>query len=219
MFNFGALGIDNIKKLKLLSRSEFEKSINFNLSKKNILVTFHPVTLEISTSENQFSEILRSISQLKDTGVIFTKSNSDHDGRIINKMIDNYVSKNKNCIAFHSLGQLRYLSALNYVDAVVGNSSSGLLEAPSFKIGTINIGNRQKGRIKALSVLDCDPISSSINESVRILYSQDFQNTLSKIENPFGDGGASKRIKKIVKSYDLSNILKKSFHDITIINQ
>jgi len=217
VFNFGALGIENIKKLKLLSRNEFQKSINFNLSKKNILVTFHPVTLEISTSKAQFNELLLSISQLKETNVIFTKANSDHDGRIINKMIDNYVSKNENCVAFNSLGQLRYLSALSYVDSVVGNSSSGLLEAPSFKIGTINIGDRQNGRIKAPSVLDCDPNVNSINEAFDVLYSKDFQTTLVGVRNPFDHGGASKKIKKIIKFFDLSNILKKPFYNISII--
>ena len=216
VFNFGAVGIDNIKKLKLLSKNEFQKSINFSLNKKNIIVTFHPVTLEDSTSKFQFNELLHSIKKLKDTNVIFTKSNSDHDGRIINIMIDDYVSNNSNCIAFDSLGQLRYLSALKYVDAIVGNSSSGLLEAPSFKIGTINIGDRQKGRIKAVSILDCNSCTKSINEAFDTLYSKDFQNLLSRVENPFGDGGASKKIKQIIKKFDLSNILKKSFYNINI---
>lgn len=216
VFNFGALGIDNIKKLKLLSKSEFEKSINFNLNKKNILVTFHPVTLEKSTSETQFYELLHSISNLKDTNIIFTKSNSDHDGRIINNMIDTFVLKNSNSVVFYSLGQLRYLSALRYVDAIVGNSSSGLLEAPSFKIGTINIGDRQKGRIKASSVLNCYPNFESINEAFDILYTKEFQNTLSNVRNPFDAGGASKKINKILKNFDLTDILKKSFYDLNI---
>jgi GDP/UDP-N,N'-diacetylbacillosamine 2-epimerase (hydrolysing) len=148
VFNVGGMGIENIKRLKLLSKEDFEKSIDFKLNKKNIIVTFHPVTLEISTAKNQFQNILNVIDTLKDTNIIFTKANSDTDGRVINSMIDGYVSKNKNkSVAFTSLGQLRYLSALQYVDAMVGNSSSGLAEAPSFKIATINIGDRQKGRI------------------------------------------------------------------------
>ena len=195
VFNFGALGIENIKKLKLLSRIQFEKSINFSLNKKNILVTFHPVTLEKATSESQFNELLQIISNLKDTNIIFTKSNSDHDGRIINEMIDNFVSLNSNSIAFYSMGQLRYLSALCYVDAIVGNSSSGLLEAPSFKIGTINIGDRQKGRVKAQSVLNCNPSIESINEAFEILYTKEFQNILSNVKNPFDLGSSSKNIK------------------------
>jgi GDP/UDP-N,N'-diacetylbacillosamine 2-epimerase (hydrolysing) len=155
VFNVGGMGIENIKKLKLLTRDEFEKSIEFKLNKKNILVTFHPVTLENSTAKEQFQELLDVIDELKDTNIIFTKANSDTDGRVINQMIDEYVAKNfHKSIGFSSLGQLRYLSALQFVDAMVGNSSSGLTEAPSFRIGTINIGDRQKGRIKAESVID-----------------------------------------------------------------
>jgi GDP/UDP-N,N'-diacetylbacillosamine 2-epimerase (hydrolysing) len=157
VFNVGGMGIENIKRLKLLSKDEFEKSIEFKLNIKNILVTFHPVTLENSTAKEQFQELLDAIDELEDTNIIFTKANSDTDGRVINQMIDEYVTKNSHkSIVFTSLGQLRYLSALQYVDAVVGNSSSGLAEAPSFKIGTINIGDRQKGRIKASSVIDCE---------------------------------------------------------------
>lgn len=214
VFNFGALGIENIKKLKLYSRIQFEKSINFSLNKKNILVTFHPVTLEKSTAESQFNELLIAISNLKDTNIIFTKSNSDHDGRIINEMIDNFVSFNSNSIAFHSMGQLGYLSALCYVDAIVGNSSSGLLEAPSFKIGTINIGDRQKGRIKAQSVLNCKPTVESINKAFEILYTKEFQNILSDVKNPFDAGSSSKKIKNVIKNIDLTDILKKSFYDL-----
>jgi GDP/UDP-N,N'-diacetylbacillosamine 2-epimerase (hydrolysing) len=138
VYNVGAMGIENIRRIKLLSKEEFEKSINFKLNEKNILVTFHPVTLENNTAENQFSELLEAIDKLKNTNIIFTKANSDTDGRIINKMIDEYVLKNRHkAIAFTSLGQLRYLSAMQYVDAVVGNSSSGIVEDPSFKIGTV----------------------------------------------------------------------------------
>ncbi len=139
VFNVGGLGIDNIKKLKLLSKDEFEASIDFKLNKKNILVTFHPVTLENSTAKEQFQILLDVVDELEDTHIIFTKANSDTDGRVINNMIDEYVKNhNDKAVCFTSLGQLRYLSALQYVDAMVGNSSSGLAEAPSFKIGTIN---------------------------------------------------------------------------------
>ena len=141
VYNVGGMGIENIKRLKLLSKEEFEKSIDFKLNKKNILVTFHPVTLEKSTAKQQFQELLNAIDKLEDTNIIFTKANSDTDGRVINSMIDEYVNKNSlKSVCFTSLGQLRYLSALQYIDAMVGNSSSGLGEAPSFKIGTINIG-------------------------------------------------------------------------------
>ncbi|MGJ0318155.1 UDP-N-acetylglucosamine 2-epimerase [Aliarcobacter cryaerophilus] len=215
VFNVGGMGIENIKRLKLLSKDEFEKSIEFKLNSKNILVTFHPVTLENSTAKEQFQQLLDAIDELEDTNIIFTKANSDTDGRVINTMIDEYGTKNSHkSIVFTSLGQLRYLSALQYVDAVVGNSSSGLAEAPSFKIGTINIGDRQKGRIKASSVIDCEPNKDSILKSFEKLYSKEFQETLKTTINPYGDGYASKKIVEILKSVDLKNILKKSFYDL-----
>ena len=215
VFNVGGMGIENIKRLELLNKKEFEKSIEFKLNIKNILVTFHPVTLENSTAKEQFKELLDAIDELEDTNIIFTKANSDTDGRVINQMIDEYVIKNSHkSIGFTSLGQLRYLSALQYVDAVVGNSSSGLAEAPSFKIGTINIGDRQKGRIKASSVIDCEPNKDSILKSFEKLYSKEFQESLKDTINPYGDGCASKKIVEILKSVDLENILKKSFYDL-----
>ena len=215
VFNVGGMGIENIKRLKLLSKEEFEKSIEFKLNSKNILVTFHPVTLENSTAKEQFQQLLDAIDELEDTNIIFTKANSDTDGRVINQMIDEYVTKNSHkSIVFTSLGQLRYLSALQYVDAVVGNSSSGLAEAPSFKIGTINIGDRQKGRIKASSVIDCEPNKDSILNSFEKLYSKEFQETLKTTINPYGSGCASKKIVEILKNVNLKNILKKSFYDL-----
>lgn len=215
VFNVGGMGIENIKRLKLLNKDEFEKSIDFKLKYKNILVTFHPVTLENSTAQEQFKELLDAIDELEDTNIIFTKANSDTDGRVINQMIDEYVTKNSHkSIGFTSLGQLRYLSALQYIDAVVGNSSSGLAEAPSFRIGTINIGDRQKGRIKASSVIDCEPNKDSILKTFEKLYSKEFQEKLKIVQNPYGDGCASKKIVEILKSVDLKNILKKSFYDL-----
>lgn len=215
VFNVGGMGIENIKKLQLLSRQEFEKSIGFQLNKKNILVTFHPVTLENATAEKQYQELLHAIDSLEDTNIIFTKANSDTDGRIINQMCDAYVAQNSHkAVCFTSLGQLRYLSALQYMDAVVGNSSSGLAEAPSFKIGTINIGDRQKGRIKALSVIDCKPTKLSISQAFETLYSQEFQSRLQTVKNPYGNGCASEKIVEILKKTHLENILKKPFFDV-----
>ena len=217
VFNVGGMGIENIKRLKLLSREEFEKSIDFKLNKKNILVTFHPVTLENSTAKEQFRELLNAVDELKDTCIIFTKANSDTDGRVINQMCDEYVAKNPHkSVGFTSLGQLRYLSALLHVDAVVGNSSSGLAEAPSFKIGTINVGDRQKGRIKADSVIECEATKISITKAFEKLYSKEFQGALLAVQNPYGDGCASKKIIEELKKLDLGNILKKSFYDLRV---
>jgi GDP/UDP-N,N'-diacetylbacillosamine 2-epimerase (hydrolysing) len=220
VYNVGGLGIDNIKKLRLLTKEEFEKSINFKLTKKNIIVTFHPVTLENATAKEQFLNLLEAIDKLEETHIIFTKANSDTDGRIINSMIDEYVSKNSHkSVAFTSLGQLRYLSALQYVDAMVGNSSSGVAEAPSFKIGTINIGDRQKGRIMAESIINCDSSSEAISNAFQRLYSNDFKKILRNSTNPYGDGGASKKIKDTIKDINLDGILKKSFYDIKQYNE
>jgi len=217
VFNVGGLGIDNIKKLKLLSKEEFESSIDFKLNKKNILVTFHPVTLEHSTAKEQFQILLNVVDELEDTHIIFTKANSDTDGRVINNMIDEYVIKNSHkSVGFTSLGQLRYLSALQYVDVMVGNSSSGLAEAPSFKIGTINIGDRQKGRIMADSVIDCASDFNAIKNSFTRLYSEEFRKILVDSKNPYGNGGASLKIKNSIKKIELTNILKKIFYDLKV---
>ena len=217
VFNVGGMGIESIKKLSLLSKEELEDSIGFKLGKKNLLVTFHPVTLEKDTAKHHFSRLLQALDTLCDTHIIFTKANSDTDGRVINAMIDEYVAKHpKNTIAFTSLGQLRYLSALQYIDAVVGNSSSGLLEAPSFHIGTINIGDRQKGRIKAKSVIDAQPNALSITNALKTLYSQEFQDKLKNIQNPYGKGEGSEKIIQVLKQSDLDTIVKKSFYDIEV---
>lgn len=219
VFNVGGLGIDNIKKFKLMNREEFEDSINFKLCPKNLLVTFHPVTLEHATAVEQFQNLLNALDELQDTRFIFTKPNADTEGRAIIKMIDDYVSRNSHkAIAFVSLGQLRYLSAMQFVDGIVGNSSSGLAEAPTFNIGTINIGDRQRGRIKADSVIDCEPNKESIMTAIRKLYSEEFRDKLKNVKNPYGEGGASKKIKEVLKEKDLADILKKEFYDISVVD-
>ncbi|MFH1645555.1 MAG: UDP-N-acetylglucosamine 2-epimerase [Candidatus Omnitrophota bacterium] len=216
IFNVGGIGVDLINRTKLLSRSEFEKSIERSLSKKNLLITYHPVTLENNTSQEQFQELLEALDGLQDTLLIFTKPNSDTYGRVIIQMIDEYVKNNSDkSVSFVSLGLLRYLSGMQYVDAVVGNSSSGLSEAPSFKIGTINIGDRQRGRLKAESVIDCESKKDSITLALEKLYTKSFQRILKTVKNPNGEPGAAKKIKRILKKQPLSNILKKKFYDIS----
>lgn len=215
VFNVGGLGVESIRRLTLLHRKELEKSLGFRFNKRNLLITFHPATLENGTAERQFQEVLAALDGLLDTNLIFTKANSDTDGRVINSMIDDFVARNrKKSVAFTSLGQLRYLSVMQYVDGVVGNSSSGLLEAPSFRIGTINIGDRQRGRIKAESVIDCEGSREDILHAIERLYSEDFRQKLQKTINPYGDGFASRRIIEILRAVELNGLVKKSFYDL-----
>ena len=216
VYNYGEAGLDNIINLKLLSKGNFEKSINFILDKQSLLVTYHPTTLDvIEKVEEDFKNILEVLDELENTSLIFTKANSDEGGRLINNMIDNYIkTSSKKAIAFTSLGQLRYLSALQYVDAVFGNTSSGIVEAPSFKIGTINIGTRQKGRVQALSVINSTNEKQSIQNAIGKLYSDEFQSQLQSVVNPYGKGNSSYNTKEILKNIDLDNIIKKSFWDM-----
>ena len=210
VYNVGAPGLDNIRLMDLLSREDFEDSIGRKLMEKNLLITFHPVTLEDSSAAEQFQSLLSALDQFENTLLIFTKPNSDKDGRIIIKMIDDYVAQNTNkAIAFTSLGQLRYLSALKYVDAVVGNSSSGIIEVPSFGIPTINIGDRQKGRVAANSVLHC---GTSTDEIFKLIQSS-LSHPPKKIINPYGEGKASDRIFEVIKGF-VSISLKKQFYNI-----
>ena len=218
VFCVGGLGVDNILKLKLLDREELEESLSIKLEKKNLLVTFHPVTLEKDTATEQMSEVLNSLETLHDTRIIFTLANADTGGIRLNKMIENFVEQNKNATAFDSLGQLRYLSCLKHVDGVIGNSSSGLTEVPSFKKGTVNIGDRQKGRLRANSVIDCFPTQSSIDTALEKLYSSEFNNTLRKVKNPYGSGGASEKIVNGLEKMRDQNLLKKKFYHLPVEN-
>jgi GDP/UDP-N,N'-diacetylbacillosamine 2-epimerase (hydrolysing) len=213
VFLVGGLGIDSIKHLQLLTRSELEDSLDFKLGIKNLMVTFHPVTLETATAANQMQELLSALAVLKDTHLIFTLPNADTDGRALIEMVQNFIQRHPNARAFKSLGQLRYLSCIAQVDGVLGNSSSGLTEVPSFKKGTINIGDRQRGRLQADSVINCEPTQDNITNALNQLYSEDFQVLLGGVTNPYGEGGASQSIISILKSVSLDGILKKRFHD------
>jgi GDP/UDP-N,N'-diacetylbacillosamine 2-epimerase (hydrolysing) len=215
VYNAGALGIESINKLKLLSKEQFEKELGIQLDKRNILVTFHPATLEDATAENQFKDLIKALDELEDAKIIFTKSNADIDGRIINDLIDKYVSVNIDKAAtFTSLGQLKYLSALKYVDVVVGNSSSGLIEVPSFKKPTVNIGDRQKGRVQGVTVIDCVPDFRSIKNALNIAFSTEFLSSIKDSINPYGTGNASDIVLEELKSVEINRLLKKKFHDL-----
>ena len=218
VFNVGGLGVDAIKRIELLGQQELEESLGFRFGTKNLLVTYHPVTLGERSSAETFAEVLAAIDRQEDTRIIFTKPNADTDGRAIADMIDDYVAANaERAISFMSMGQQRFFSALQYVDAMVGNSSSGLLEAPVFRIGTVNIGARQKGRIGADSVIDCEPTTESITAALQTLYSLEFQEKLKSVVSPYGEGGAAVRIVETIKETDLSGIVRKSFYDVETV--
>lgn len=215
VYNVGALGIENINKLKLLNRSEFEESIKFHLKENNFLVTFHPVTLDNATAEVQFSELLEALDRFENTTIIFTKPNADTEGRIIIQMIDDYVLNNpEKAVSFTSMGQLRYLSAIQFMDVVIGNSSSGLIEVPSFRKPTLNIGDRQRGRVKAISVIDCNADKVEIEKAIHLAMSLEFKEKIKKSKNPYGERNSSDEIVRVLKNTDLRNIIKKQFYNL-----
>jgi GDP/UDP-N,N'-diacetylbacillosamine 2-epimerase (hydrolysing) len=212
VFLVGGLGLDNINRLTLLDKAELEDVLGLKFKSRNLLVTFHPVTLENDTAEHQMSELLEVLAGLHDTTLIFTLPNADTGGRIIIKMIEDFVGSYPNAYSYKSLGQLCYLSCLQFIDGVLGNSSSGLTEVPSFKKGTINVGERQLGRLKSESVIDCKPSQVEIKRALDVLYSQDFQNTLRNVINPYGTGGASEKVLEVLRSIELLDLVKKKFY-------
>ena len=214
VFLVGGLGVDNIKKLDLLDRSALEAVLKFKLGPKNLLITFHPVTLENETSDQQTAELFAALETLEDTNLIFTMPNADTNGRVLFDMIKQFVRDHPNARAYTSLGQLNYLSCVKHVDGVVGNSSSGLIEVPSLGKGTVNIGDRQLGRLKAESVIDCGPERGSIIVALQKLYSEAFQLKLKTVKNPYGEGSASEKIVNILQDHPLESILKKKFQDL-----
>ncbi len=216
VFNFGAPGLDALKRMQFLSRQEIENRINWRFKHQNILITFHPVTLEYEKVHLQTNELLRALEDFPNLGLIFTGANADHGGALINAEIEKFCKKEKKRATFiKNMGRQLYLSTMKEVDVVVGNSSSGIIEAPSLKIPTVNIGDRQKGRIKARSVIDCEPKRDKIKMAIKKALSDSFRETLKNLTNPYGKGDASTRIKHILKSFPLkTDILMKNFFDI-----
>ena len=218
IYNVGGFGVDAINQVKLLTRLELETQLGFKFGKKTLLITFHPVTLETNSSEDQINALLAACAMLdEDMHFIFTMPNADTDGRIITKKIEEFAQTlGSRAMTSTSLGQLRYWSALQFVDAVVGNSSSGISEAPTFKIGTVNIGDRQKGRLMASSVVQCEPSAADIERSIRLVLSDDFTKQRESATNPYGSGGAAEAVFKVVSDCPLNaSILKKHFHDLS----
>lgn len=209
----GSPGLDVIATLKLLKREELEQELGFRFQEKNLLVTFHPATLDNQQPETQFAELLKALDTFgENTGLIFSYPNADTGGRILMSMIDKFVAIRPYAKAYSSLGQLRYLSTLAVVNAVVGNSSSGLYEAPSFKKPTVNIGDRQKGRLLASSVINCPAVADEITMAIGAALTRD----CSAAVNPYGDGRSAQRIVKIIKEITgPTSLLQKSFFPLT----
>ena len=216
VFNVGAPGLENIQKISLLTKEETEQSLGLKLGQKSLLVTWHPVTLEPGRAKQDLKVLLDALDKLDDTKFVFTKSNADNEGRSLNRLIVDYVTSCPEKAVVHtSLGQLRYLSTLKQVTGVIGNSSSGIIEAPSIKTGTINIGRRQEGRVRASSIIDCDPDLESICGAFERLFSSEFQNLVHHTRNPHDGGPVSENILRILRQQKSSGWRKKPFFDVT----
>jgi GDP/UDP-N,N'-diacetylbacillosamine 2-epimerase (hydrolysing) len=218
VYNVGAIGIENILHEKLLSKEELERSLGCDLSEPYAVVTFHPVTLEQNSAGEQAASLLEACRECRGMRFIFTKANADAGGRAINRLIDEYTGKNDHMVAFASLGTRQYLSALKYCAMVIGNSSSGLIEAPSFGIPTVNIGDRQRGRIQAGSVAQCEPDQEAIAKAMDIARSRSFRDKAKATVNPYGNGETSDQIVGIITEYLLhgNTDLKKRFYDCAV---
>lgn len=212
VFNVGAPGIENIKKVPLMCKDELEATLDrFTLGDKALLVTYHPVTLENSTAEEQIKNLLAALDEYPEYKVIFTLPNSDTDGRVIIQLINEYVAKHADrAVAYPSLGLRRYLSALQFVKAAVGNSSSGIIEVPSFGIPTLNIGDRQKGRLAADSVVNCGTSKEEILEGLeKVLHTEQKETT-----NPYEGKNTTAEILQVLKNYPLEGLIQKSFYNL-----
>ena len=217
VFYVGALGVENIKKINLMTKEELERSIHFEIDENTVVVTYHPVTLENNTVEEQFLNLLEVLDRNPKIRMIFTKANADTNGRIVNELIDKYAAQNsERACAFMSLGQKRYLSALKYCRIVIGNSSSGIIEAPSFGKPIINIGDRQKGRICADSVINCGYTQQEIQQAMETALTEEFENKARNCRNPYEKENTAANIISVIKDYLLNDKikLKKGFYDI-----
>ena len=214
VFLVGGLGVDAINNVELFTREELQVELGMKFLEKSLLITFHPETLGGEDPAAQFNEVLYALELLEDTTLVFTMPNADTGGKEIAKIIEKFVDTNVNAYYFKSLGQQKYLSTVAQVDGVIGNSSSGILEVPSFKKGTINIGDRQKGREQSQSVINCKPLKGSIKSAIEKLYSTDFGVIVSQSINPYGEGGASLKILNIIRQLSLPESTKKTFYHI-----
>ncbi len=215
IFHVGSTSVEDVSKEKLYSKKELEKKLNFEFKKENFLITFHPVTFQEDYGLKDFKEILTYFEKRKNQGIIFTIPNADTKNFYISKMIKKFIKKNKNSKYFGSLGRIKYFSVIKNVDAVIGNSSSGLSEVPSLKKPTINIGTRQKGRLRSKSVIDIEKVNSvKLNRSLKKIKSKEFLKLMNSSKNPYYKSNTTKNILKIIKNLNLRKISQKNFFDI-----
>ncbi len=215
VFCVGAIGVENAKDTPLLSQIELEERLGLSHGERFAVGTFHPVTLENATAEIQIRELLKAVEKHNDIRFVFTKANADADGRVINKILAEYAADHEGLILEESLGTKVYLSALSKAVFVIGNSSSGLIEAPFYKIPTINIGDRQKGRTAGETVINCKPECEDIDKAINKALSEEFRSTLSTAQNPYGDGDTSEKIVSVIMDYMSKDRIeiKKKFYD------
>ena len=219
VYNVGALAVENTRKTDFISKEDLGETLGIDLSGDYGVVTFHPVTLEKNSGVEQFEQLLEALDEFPDMSFIITKANADAGGRYINKRIDEYAEKRSNVVAVTSLGARRYLSAVKECRVVIGNSSSGIIEAPCFFVPTVNIGDRQRGRLMPESVLCCETDRSAIVDTIKIAVSDEFRDKIRTMKNPFGDGHTSEKITEIIRSiFENSNeiCIKKNFYDIEV---
>ena len=215
VFNVGAPGLESIRRLELLNKEILEHEHKINFGDRNLLVTYHPETTTHGQNERYLGALLDALDNIKGTTLIFTKSNADAEGRKINKMIDDYVDNNSHrAVAHTSLGQRVYLSVMKHVEGVIGNSSSGIIEEPSLEVGTVNIGNRQRGRMKADSVIDCESDVESIRAAIATLLTSKHRSKLHCINNPYGEGYVAEKVVTCLRDYPLDNLLNKKFYNV-----
>lgn len=215
VYNVGAIGLDHLKRSRLMSLNELALSLNFALASPYFLVTYHPVTLANENPEESFNNLKNGLNEFPNHQVIITYPNADDGGRKIIPLIEEYAAENPGrVLAIKSLGQVRYLSAVKYAESVIGNSSSGIIEVPSFCVPTVDIGERQKGRLAAESVIHCETDKNSIVSAIKKAEILKSRSDYSVFNNPYGDGDTSSKVLELVKSVDLSAI--KSFYDLEV---
>jgi UDP-N-acetylglucosamine 2-epimerase (non-hydrolysing)/GDP/UDP-N,N'-diacetylbacillosamine 2-epimerase (hydrolysing) len=217
VFNFGAPGIETIRRMRLLERAELEHALDFKLDSPFFLVTYHPVTFASIPVTETLDQLFMALEKFPTAHILITKSNADAGGREVNKRLDDFGARNPDRIKVAtSLGMLNYLSALRHCDVVIGNSSSGLIEAPSFKKPTVNLGDRQRGRLKAESVIDCEEKTSAIEAAIWKALSPEFRKCCETIVSPYGQGDVALGVKNTLKSFDTAGILMKRFFDFPV---